>query len=151
MYQRLVWFSPQDFIKQHNHTRYCEALISKEGLVAYAVPSHQQAALNTTGLTIEEARTLIPSSASPMHWALEYSEMIAVWFNSIIFIPSISEKAKESLKLLTINKVIEPISVHCSYEKTTCEHFANNAITELFSLREKANNLEKELLKYLWL
>lgn len=71
----------EDFIKEHKHICYCEAIIYPDGDITYAVPSHQQALIKITGKTIDGLWDIIPQTASPNKWLIDYTKCIAVWYN----------------------------------------------------------------------
>lgn len=71
----------EDFIKEHKHICYCEAIIYPDGDITYAVPSHQQALIKITGKTMEELWNIAPLTASPNEWLIDYTKCIAVWYN----------------------------------------------------------------------
>lgn len=71
----------EDFIKEHKHICYCEALIYPDGDITYAVPSHQQALMRIIGKNIEELWDIIPHTASPYEWLIDYTKCIAIWYD----------------------------------------------------------------------
>lgn len=71
----------EDFIKKHTHIYYCEAIIYPDGDITYAVPSHQQALMKITGKTMDELWDIIPQTASPYEWLIDYTKCIAVWYD----------------------------------------------------------------------
>lgn len=71
----------EDFIKEHTHICYCEAIIYPDGKITYAVPSHQQALMRISGKTMEELWEIMPHSASPNDWLMDYTKCIAVWYD----------------------------------------------------------------------
>lgn len=68
-----------EFITQHNHINYCEAIIRKDGLIEYAIPSHTEALLRMTG----EPKVVIYDKMSiydsPIHWLISYTGHMPVW------------------------------------------------------------------------
>ena len=83
-----------DFIKLHGKYseyrwyNYCEVIITQDGSVFEAVPSHtiwlEQYAQSVLGLTREQLSNEIPVIASPIHWIVERCKVISVWYGLII-------------------------------------------------------------------
>lgn len=96
-----------DFIKEHNHIRYCEAIIDKNGLIAYVNPSHQKTLIKETGIPEEEIWNMIPYSANPIEWLINKTGCICVWYNYILAPKEITSAQKRTLKLLIKHKKID--------------------------------------------
>lgn len=73
-----------DFIANHHHIRYCEAVIDKNGLIEYAVPSHLFKLVAVSGKTYDEINEMMPLDASPIHWMVNYTGYISVWTKGYI-------------------------------------------------------------------
>lgn len=67
------------FIKKHNHVNYCECIIHRDGRVEYATPSHMEVLIKATGYTRREINKIMPITASPLDWLIDYSKCIAVY------------------------------------------------------------------------
>lgn len=68
-----------DFIKNHHHINYCEAIIHRNGEIEYAVPSHLEKLIKITGEDRETLYNKIPIIDSPLLWLIEYTGCIAVY------------------------------------------------------------------------
>lgn len=93
----------EEFIKNHRHTNYCEAIIDKHGKVCYVKPSHTYTLERMSGIdrnTLYKEKISIQDS--PLHWLLNYNEAIAIWSNGFI---SNKKPTKESVNAL--KKLIE--------------------------------------------
>lgn len=95
------------FIKNHNHINYCEAIINREGLIGYVKPSHIYSLIAETGMTDDEVYDLMPASAIPINWLVEYTGCCSVWYEGVICPSTITSAQKNTLKLLRENKIIK--------------------------------------------
>lgn len=100
--------SVHEYIKQHKHINYCEAIIDKDGLIIDVKPNHIQTLIRETGLSQDEINTMMPTSCSPIDWLVDYTGCIAVWYEGVI-IPTtgFTKKQKESALLLVENNIIK--------------------------------------------
>lgn len=101
-----------DFIKQHNHIRYCEAIILPNGDIEYANPSHtyKLCEIYDSSKSIKEINSIIPLQCSPIDWLCRECQCVAVWYNMIMYdykFQKITEQQKDSIKALIDNKVID--------------------------------------------
>lgn len=109
----------EQYIPLHNteYTGYCEALLFEDGEIKDAVPSHMEALINAVcehdGITRDKLDSMIPASASVVHWIVEHSNIIAIWYNNAI-VHTITNAQMDSLRLLQENGCI-------SKEKSLCE------------------------------
>lgn len=79
-----------EFVSNHKHINYCEAVIYPDGCITYAVPSHQQALIKIANLSMEELDELMPMTAGSIEWLTDYTMCIPVWFEGYM-IPTGSE------------------------------------------------------------
>lgn len=94
-----------EFIKNHNHINYCEAIIYVDGDITWAVPSHVNALSKIIGLSQEELNSKIPITESPIHWLIEKTGCISIWYDSWIYY-EINEAQRHTLKKLYNSKII---------------------------------------------
>ena len=73
-----------DFIKNHNHINYCEAIIYRDGTIAYCRPSHIETLIRETGLTHSEIYNSIPIFENVLLWLLNKTGCICVWYGDYI-------------------------------------------------------------------
>lgn len=91
---------------KHKETfiNYLEVLITEDGEVLYAVPSHQELAIKLAlkkhGITRNQLDAMCPKEyyCDFMTWVLMQTGAIAVWNN--FFVGEANEKQKEILKML---------------------------------------------------
>lgn len=115
----------EEFIKQHEHTNYCEALIAPNGDISYSEPSHVYALMNIADEPKEELDDMIPTRAAPLEWLIEHTGYTAVWFNHIILPEQYTDEQMQSLQALCDAGIIKDgISGHTTAEKTNCGIFA---------------------------
>ena len=87
-----------EFIEQHNkkYINYCEILILEDGTPVYANPSHQYKLMEIYGVPreqymfasgeqFEKLQKEMPLSASPLHWLVEKTKTVAVWYEFLVF------------------------------------------------------------------
>ncbi|GAA0071739.1 hypothetical protein UT300003_32640 [Clostridium sardiniense] len=93
----------EEFIENHRHINYCEAIINKNGKVCYVKPSHTYTLERMSGIDRNILyKEKISIYDSPLHWLLNYNKAIAIWSNGFI---SNKEPTKESVDAL--KKLIE--------------------------------------------
>lgn len=102
-----------DFIKQHNHIDYCEAIIREDGMIENASPSHETAIILAYPLMNEEDYYLSTYNLT------EFTGYISVYYDIINAPTYITKEQLNTLKLLidsgcvsnSINKIIERIKI----------------------------------------
>lgn len=94
-----------EFIKQHKHTNYCEAIILPNGDIDYATPSHIYKLISLTGKSKDEIDSIMPRTASPLEWLVSYTNCVAVWYDFFRF-NSLTEKQKCSLHKLVKSGIL---------------------------------------------
>lgn len=110
--QKVKFYSKEEFINIHinkkKYVRYCEAIMNKNGELAYVNPSHTYTLMDIVGKSRREVNEMIPVYESPIDWLIEYTGCVAIWFD-FIKVPKIglNEEQKETLKFLINNKIIE--------------------------------------------
>lgn len=108
------------FIKEHKHLYYCEAIIYPNGDITYAVPSHQEALISITGKDRSYLMDIMPISAAPTQWLIDYTGCISVWYEGFMM-PNGSELfyREEEIKqiYLTPSEKIARYKYKCSDEQ----------------------------------
>lgn len=74
----------EQFIKQHNHINYCEAIIDEDGMVQNINPSHVQTLIRETGLPEDLIWIMMPIEAMPIKWLVDFTGCVAVWFDILL-------------------------------------------------------------------
>lgn len=99
----------EDFIKNHKHVYYCEAIIFSDGTVAEVRPSHQLTVLREIDPDTDNLFKKIPFREDPLDWGLNEIGAIAVWYEGYILPTKTmpSDAAFNSLYKLVENKLIQ--------------------------------------------
>lgn len=74
-----------DYVKQHKHINYCECVITKDGQIFDAIPSHIEKLIELSGKSKQELSQLMPIFCAPLEWLLGYTGCVSVWFDSFLF------------------------------------------------------------------
>ena len=113
----LKFMNVEEFIHEHlevnNYKDYCEALVDKDGKIAYAIPSHDNALMALYGLSDEdifdpdsetrkELIKRIPLSASPSSYMSEELQACLLWYSNILLPLKYTEE-----QLIVISKLIK--------------------------------------------
>lgn len=93
-------YTVEEFISNHKHINYCEAVIDSDGFVIYVEPSHIQTMIALTGESREVIDEKMPIEASPIEWLTNYTNCIAVWHEGFIKPHSLTKMQKDSLDRL---------------------------------------------------
>lgn len=99
------FMNANDFIKQHNHIEYCEAIIREDGMIENASPSHEIAIMLAYPLMDEEDYYLFSYNL------IEFTGYISVYYDCINTPTYITKEQLNTLKLLIesgcVNKIID--------------------------------------------
>ena len=98
----------EDFIKQHNHIQYCEAILYPDGTISYVKPSHTETLIRATGMTHKEVYEEMPITANVMSWLLDKTRCVAIYYDGYIEPPNkkITLAQKIALKKLTESDIV---------------------------------------------
>ena len=99
----------EDFIKQHNHIQYCEAILYPDGTISYVKPSHIETLIRATGMTHKEVYEEMPvTTPSVMSWLLDKTRCVAIYYDGYIEPPNkkITLAQKIALKKLTESDIV---------------------------------------------
>ena len=100
--------------KTHNKNfiHYLEAIITKDGTVHYAVPSHQEKLVEIyckeRNINRDELLKLIPLTEAPDSWIINELGVIEVWYDFVKQPIDITNEQRDSLKLLRMKGCISP-------------------------------------------
>lgn len=99
---------------------YCEACIDPNGNVFNAIPSHLHFLVRQMKESEEEIYNLMPVHAAPIHWMIEHSGWVALWYNFGIS-DEMSEEQVNSLRLLQESgRISDPYMISIPKEKSVC-------------------------------
>ena len=98
----------EDFIKQHNHIQYCEAILYPNGTISYVKPSHTETLIRATGMTHQEVYEEMPVTANVMSWLLDKTRCVAIYYDGYVEPPNkkITLAQKIALKKLTESDIV---------------------------------------------
>ena len=102
----------EDFIKQHNHIQYCEAILYPDGTISYVKPSHTETLIRATGMTHKEVYEEMPVTANVMSWLLDKTRCIAIYYDGYIEPPN---KKITLAQKIALKKLIESDIVSFKY------------------------------------
>ena len=102
----------EEFLKEENvkYYNYCEAIIYKNGLISFAIPSHVLALIKVTGLdeeTIYYGEGYMSLTDSPIHWLTNFTGCIPVWNNGYILPNNPTDEQLKTLEILINKKIIK--------------------------------------------
>ena len=99
----------EDFIKQHTHYYYCEAILYPDGTISYVKPSHTETLIRATGMTHKEVYEEMPvTTSSIMLWLLDKTRCVAIYYDGYVEPPNkkITLAQKIALKKLTESDIV---------------------------------------------
>ena len=99
----------EDFIKQHTHYYYCEAILYPDGTISYVKPSHTETLIRATGMTHKEVYEEMPvTTPSVMLWLLDKTRCVAIYYDGYVEPPNkkITLAQKIALKKLTESDIV---------------------------------------------
>ena len=124
----------EDFIKQHDHHGYCEAIMLPNGDIEYAVNGHTNHLISLCGKSKQEINTMMPDNASPLHWLVCYTKCISIWYNFFIY-NTITDEQRKAIQTLVNHGILDNVIVgKYTDELERCEilnKFCNGEIEEL--------------------
>lgn len=145
-----------NFIKEHNekYTCYCEILVLEDGTPVYANPSHQyklmeiygvprEQYMSASGEQFERLQKEMPLSASPLHWLVEKTKTVAVWYDFLVFpLNYTGEQLNTVIQLIDGGCVSKRIKLDVSKE---CGYFAT--IDNLTRVKDKLSRRDYQILE----
>ena len=99
----------EDFIKQHTHYYYCEAILYPDGTISYVKPSHTETLIRATGMTHKEVYEEMPvTTPNVMLWLLDKTRCVAIYYDGYVEPPNkkITLAQKIALKKLTESDIV---------------------------------------------
>lgn len=116
-----------DFIKQHTHINYCEAVIYPNGEIEYSIPSHEQKLIAISNKSIDELRELMPIEANPIAWLVDYTKCVAVYYDYAFIPDDFTDEQKYALRKLKQFRIISnSFTIQQLFEKQIVDYTHNN-------------------------
>ena len=131
----------KEFIKYHTevmqYKRYCEIVISPDGNIEYAIPSHVYKLMNIAKETKEQLDKMMPNRAAPLYWLCEHLGYCSCWYAGFIIPVNYTPKQIAVLKELMNGTVMSnDITGELTMEKTLCNRLDQYGMTGDKSLLE---------------
>jgi flagellar biosynthesis GTPase FlhF len=140
----------EDYIKQHKHVNYCEALIFPNGDIIDARPSHVEALIKEVthdySLSREQLAEMMPNNASPLHWIIDRYNYGCIWYNSAIVSVDYTEAILNTIqKLIDANILQNVFRIDETDEYKRCKILNAKELDEasLFALQKQTFFLRK--------
>ena len=112
-----------EFISKHKakYTNYCEAIITEDGTIHYAVPSHQNKLIELYGVPtvpipgqffdydgkeFNDLKNKVPDHANFTYWLADYLNMVITWYDYIVFPLNYTKDQISVVKSLIENDVL---------------------------------------------
>lgn len=96
----------EDFVKNHTHINYCEAIIYPDGEIEYARPSHIYHLMKISGHSRDELYEMMGPFEHPLEYMLNLTSCMCVWYDFYKKPPNPSKEQEEALAYLIKNKVM---------------------------------------------
>lgn len=143
--------SIDEYIKFHTEIRYCEAIILRDGKIIDAVPSHINEIVELSDKGYNEINSIMPSCASPIEWLVNYTGLVALWYDSFKF-SNITKRQLTSIRRLICNNIISDniIGFECN-EKSRCEEldkYSKGLTNKLKTFDDKVLIISKNEINY---
>lgn len=97
----------EDFIENHKHIRYCEAIIYPDGRIGYVNPSHLYSMMREIHPDTNVVYEMMPVCEIPLYWSVNKSQCIAIWYDGYIIPNDPTEKSLETFNILKESNVID--------------------------------------------
>jgi hypothetical protein len=144
-----------EFVNYHNskYIDYCEILISNDGSIQYAIPSHQLKLMELYGVPRDqlydnkgkeynELLNTIPLSANPTYWLGDYMNCTIVWYNMVLFPFNYTKDQIDVVNILKDNNILsDDISLDIIKEY---HHFSIIEDPEIKDIKSSIDNLYEE-------
>lgn len=107
MLEKLVLDESNLKIMSKEYWRYCDAIITPSGDYYLAIYGHVNTMIELTGLDSDFIYNLMPISAAPLFWLVQYTNSLVVNFDRSIASPDITKEQKLVYNKLVKNKIIK--------------------------------------------
>ena len=112
----------KEYIKQHNHINYCEAIIYPDGTIEDAIPSHTEKLFRIINISKQKILDIMPEDASPLAWLVDYTNCVSIWFDNGFIPENITKAQINSInELLKHNIIKKPYVAYMKKEKSIIE------------------------------
>lgn len=106
-------YSIDDFLAQHNHIRYCEAIVNDDGTVEYAIPSHGEKLISRVcdyrGISRSQLASEMPIFCDMIAYLADIVNTAVVWY-SMCYIPkNCSKRCLDSVSMLISSGAMNPL------------------------------------------
>lgn len=109
------------FITQHKHKNYCEIVISPDGDIEYAIPSHLYKLIDLSKESKDELDKMMPNRAAPLNWLCEHTKYAVCWFDYFILPKEYTDTQVSVIKaLIDAGIMSNDIRGIITMEKTLC-------------------------------
>lgn len=95
----------KEYIEQHTDKNYCEAVIYPNGDIEDAIPGHTYKLMSITNKSGKELNKLIPNTAAPLDWLLEYTECVCIWYDFFKY-DSLTNEQLNTIQELVNNNIL---------------------------------------------
>ena len=111
-----------EFIAQHKHKNYCEIVISPDGDIEYAIPSHLYKLITLSKESKDKLNKMMPNSAAPLNWLCEHTKYAVCWYNYFILPKDYTNIQVSIIKTLSNTGIMSnDINGIITMEKSLCE------------------------------
>ena len=111
-----------EFIAQHKHKNYCEIVISPDGDIEYAIPSHLYKLITLLKESKNELDKMMPNRAAPLNWLCEHTKYAVCWYNYFILPKDYTNIQVSIIKTLSDAGIMSnDINGIITMEKSLCE------------------------------
>ena len=111
-----------EFIAQHKHKNYCEIVISPDGDMEYAIPSHLYKLITLSKESKNELDKMMPNRAAPLNWLCEHTKYAICWYNYFILPKDYTNIQVSIIKTLSNTGIMSnDINGIITMEKSLCE------------------------------
>ena len=110
------------FIAQHKHKNYCEIVISPDGDIEYAIPSHLYKLITLSKESKDKLDKMMPNRAVPLNWLCEHTKYAVCWYNYFILPKDYTNIQVSIIKTLSNTGIMSnDINGIITMEKSLCE------------------------------
>lgn len=111
-----------EFIAQHKHKNYCEIVISPDGDMEYAIPSHLYKLITLSKESKDKLDKMMPNRAAPLNWLCEHTKYAVCWYNYFILPKDYTNIQVSIIKTLSNTGIMSnDINGIITMEKSLCE------------------------------
>ena len=111
-----------EFIAQHKHKNYCEIVISPDGDIEYAIPSHLYKLITLSKESKDKLDKMMPNRAAPLNWLCEHTKYAVCWYNYFILPKDYTNIQVSIIKTLSDTGIMSnDINGIITMEKSLCE------------------------------